>query len=148
MYLDGGFAQDIRDAFEPPRRRYDSGSLLPMPKLSVREGGPEGDYDAEKYGYWYVTGTQPETEVYGMILLLVGDEYEWEVHRRIAPEKNTTSTYVARIKHGRVPTYDHAIAALRDAWPTGAELAADPDVSRTDVPWASIRDLGEEEEAV
>jgi hypothetical protein len=142
-YLDGGFAQDIRDAFETSRRRT-TGSAL-MDELTVVAGGPDGDQDAAKYGYWKVFGPQPETEVFGVILLMVGDEYEWEIHRRADPAQNEISTYVALVKHGRVSTYELALAALTEAWPTDAELAREPEVKRDDIPWASIRDLGEEE---
>ena len=95
-------------------------------KLTVRDGGPEGDYDAKRYGYWVVTGGKPEDELSGTIYLHAGEVYSWEIHLRVPVDgvpfrtqrKWLAGTKITGKAEDYPATYDEALAELTAAWPS------------------------------
>jgi len=80
-----------------------------------------GDGDAERTGYWLVTGPQDPHEAYAIIERSKSVEdghvfFAWYLTQRTQPEFNAPSTFMVTIAHGFKPTYDAALEELADAW--------------------------------
>lgn len=118
-----------------------------MVELKMREGGPADDPDAERYGYWVVTGPQPENEVSGTIERARHFEtgvvfFFWYLRRRTTRMKNESSTYMVDIAQGEAATIDEALAELTTAWQrdVGASVIDMPPVTGPgmDLPWSDL----------
>lgn len=122
--------------------------MVRMIQLEMHEGGPDGDADAERYGYWVVTGPQDPRDVSGTIDRARSFEtgavfFAWYLNRRSSPERNTTDTYMVTIAQGEAATVDEALNELRIAWQRDVGEAADdmPLVERpahVDLPWSDV----------
>ena len=80
-----------------------------------------GDGDAERTGYWTVTGPQDPHEAYAVIERSMSVPeghvfFAWYLNRRTQPEFNAPNTHMVTIAHGFNPTYDGAMEELGDAW--------------------------------
>lgn len=80
-----------------------------------------GDGDAERTGYWTVTGPQDPHEVYAIIerSKSPGDGhvfFAWYLTQRTTPEFNAPSTYMLTIGQGFQPTHEAALEDLAETW--------------------------------
>lgn len=80
-----------------------------------------GDGDADRTGYWTVTGPQDPRDAYAIIERerSVDDGrvfYAWYLTQRSMPEFNAPTTYMITIAQGFHATYDGALEDLREAW--------------------------------
>lgn len=83
-----------------------------------------GDDDAERTGYWTVTGPQDPNQVCAIIERThvvadgawVRDVHAWYLNQRTTPEYNSRDTYMLTIAEGDEPTFDDAREAVRQAW--------------------------------
>ena len=86
-----------------------------MTQLTIREG----DGDSSRTGYWVVTGRAPENDLFGHILLHVGDVYSWEIQQRVpwhgGMRRNRLETIARSV--GTIATHAEAFALMADAWP-------------------------------
>lgn len=89
-----------------------------------------GDGDAERTGYWMVTGPQDPLNAYGIIertRILTGpwdhpdqgDEvvFLWYLHRRTEPDyRDSPVTRVDQVANGKGATLEEALEELHEAW--------------------------------
>lgn len=118
-----------------------------MIELTMREGGPADAPDAERYGYWLVSGPQDEDEVYGQIDRARDGStgavfFSWHLHRRTSAVHNSTARYWVDIAQGEAGTTDEALAALRIAWQREVGESADGmplvEPANIELPWRDL----------
>jgi len=85
--------------------------------LTVTGGGG----DAERTGYWTVTGPQDPRQVNAIVeLARHADDghtfYAWYLNRRMTPEYNATDAGTVVVAYGFQPSYEAALEDLREAW--------------------------------
>lgn len=89
--------------------------------LTVREG----DGDATRTGYWTVTAEDvPERDLFGTILVHVGEVYSWEIQRRVPNPGGRINTRLERVARGDADTHADAVAQVTAAWPASSEPPA------------------------
>lgn len=81
-----------------------------------------GDGDAERTGYWTVTGPQDPGDAYAIIerSRTPGPDgyvfYAWYLNARSVPEYNGPETHILTISQGVQSTPEEALEELREAW--------------------------------
>jgi hypothetical protein len=111
-----------------------------MTELRVREG----DGDADRTGYWIVTGPQPEHEAYAIIertreYLRDGghvDGFAWYLHRRQEIERGTSR--MIAVAAATALSQPEAVEALHVAWREHIESSpadAGDDTAPITYPW-------------
>jgi hypothetical protein len=110
-----------------------------MTELVVREG----DGDAERTGYWIVTGPQPEHEAFAIIErtreYVEGghvDGYAWYLHQRQEIERGTSR--MIAVAAAPALSQPEAVEALHAAWREHIESSpadADDDTAPITYPW-------------
>lgn len=80
-----------------------------------------GDGDADRTGYWTVTGPQHPSDAYAIIERSRSIDtgavfYAWYLNQRTVPEFNAPSTHMLTIATGFKPTREEALEELREAW--------------------------------
>lgn len=86
-----------------------------------------GDGNADRTGYWTVTGPQDEHDMYAIVerSRRWPDEpdgepvisFAWYLHKRSDSQFNSTATFMQTIDRGMGATLEEAIEQLREAWP-------------------------------
>jgi hypothetical protein len=109
--------------------------------LTVREG----DGDAERTGYWLVTGPQPEHDAYATIErereYLAGgshrDGFGWYLRQRQQHQDDRQSSVMVTVRHGQALTYQAALSELQVAWVEtfGGGVPVTDDTAEVVFPW-------------